>query len=128
MSGDANSLIVDLNDLLKRDPTLSSLSDDPVIGVSNNESNFDFMTGMQIPKANTLAMVVPNNSPATWTSTTIPPPNTVIKSDPTVGNQVTFPFQPTLAQLNTDGIKMETSDLDYDEIQPFFVKNNRYNI
>ena len=32
MSGDANSLIVDLNDLLKRDPTLSSLSDDPVIG------------------------------------------------------------------------------------------------
>merc|ERR1719189_1557314 len=28
LSGDANSLIVDLNDLLKRDPTLSSLSDD----------------------------------------------------------------------------------------------------
>ena len=131
MSGDANSLIVDLNDLLKRDPTLSSLSDDPIIGVSGgSESNFDFMTGMQIPKVgNTIQ--VPNNSPATWTSTTVPPPNArVIKQDPTsvLGSQVNFPFQPTLAQLNTDGIKMETNDYDYDEIQPFFVKNNSPNV
>ena len=135
MSGDANSLIVDLNDLLKRDPTLSSLSDDPV---TVDTTGFDFMSGtvgmgMQIPKNNTMAtMVVPNNSPATWTSTTVPPPNTtLIKNEPAgpgSSGQVSFPFQPTLAQLNTEGIKMETSDLDYEDIQPFFVKNNSPNV
>jgi len=134
MSGDTNSLIVDLNDLLKRDPTLSSLSDDPVSAVDS--SGFDFLSsggmGMQIPKNSTIAtMVVPNNSPATWTSTTIPPPNTTIKNETLTGpgGQVGgFPFQPTLAQLNTEGIKMETNDLDYEDIQTFFVKNNSPNV
>ena len=38
-SGDANSLIVDLNDLLQRDPTLSTLSEDNLA----IDTNFDFM-------------------------------------------------------------------------------------
>merc|ERR1719273_1962981 len=41
-SGDANSLIVDLNDLLKRDPTLSTLSEDNLAV----DTNFDFMNTM----------------------------------------------------------------------------------
>ena len=41
-SGDANSLIVDLNDLLKRDPTLSTLSEDNLAV----DTSFDFMNTM----------------------------------------------------------------------------------
>ena len=52
----------------------------------------------------------------------------LVEGSSVLGSQVNFPFQPTLAQLNTDGIKMETNDYDYDEIQPFFVKNNSPNV
>ena len=49
LSGDANSLIVDLNDLLKRDPTLSSLSEDNLaVDISTSTSFADF--GMDIPQ------------------------------------------------------------------------------
>merc|ERR1719483_873104 len=77
-SGDANSLIVDLNDLLQRDPTLSTLSEDNLA----IDTNFDFMNsmntlgtmiggggvgsnvGMEIPKSTSISnLLVPNNSP-----------------------------------------------------------------
>ena len=66
------SLIVDLQDFLKRDPTLSSLSDntnlavDVTIGDSSAGNNFDFVTmtspnsGIDIPK-NFGTIMVPNN-------------------------------------------------------------------
>merc|ERR1719219_3292564 len=69
LSGDANSLIVDLNDLLKRDPTLSSLSDD-TLAVDVDASNFDFMNvhvnptnssssvGMEIPRSSFANLLV----------------------------------------------------------------------
>ena len=72
MTGDANSLIVDLNDLLKRDPTLSSLSDNNLavdVASSNDQNQFDFMSnlsnpsnqsGIDIPK-NFGTILVPNN-------------------------------------------------------------------
>ena len=72
MTGDANSLIVDLNDLLKRDPTLSSLSDNNLavdVASSSGQNQFDFMSnlsnpsnqsGIDIPK-NFGTILVPNN-------------------------------------------------------------------
>ena len=171
-SGDANSLIVDLNDLLKRDPTLSTLSEDNLAV----DTNFDFMntmnsmgggggggsvTGgtvsMEIPKSTSIGnLLVPNNSPATWVpnmgtigTQPIPPNATVIKTEPLIngggsGNVISEPLtfsnavnmssfqgQPTLAQLNSShdsGIKMETVDLDLDDIGHFFMKNSSPNV
>lgn len=147
--GDANSLIVDLQDFLKRDPTLSSLSDntnlavDVTIGDSSAGNNFDFVTmtspnsGIDIPK-NFGTIMVPNNSPATWTSTTpAPPPNaTVIKTELPNGSNTLFVnstsstmtgFQPTLSALN-QGTKMETNDIDLDDIGALFMKNSSPNV
>lgn len=147
LSGDANSLIVDLNDLLKRDPTLSSLSDDTL--AVDIDTNFDFMNngstsgtgGMEIPaKASISSLLVPNNSPATWVSPSmaIPPNATVIKTSPTLTNghpnfHTLQPQQPTLAALNSadSGIKMEASDeldLDVDDIGNYFMKNSSPNV
>ena len=171
-SGDANSLIVDLNDLLQRDPTLSTLSEDNLAV----DTNFDFMNsmntlvggggvgsnvGMEIPKSTSLSqLLVPNNSPATWVPnmghnvSQIPGNATVIKSEPLInggngsnieitGSGLTFSNavnmtsfhhgQPTLSQLNSgsqhdSGIKMETVDLDLDDIGHFFMKNNSPNV
>ena len=169
-SGDANSLIVDLNDLLKRDPTLSTLSEDNLAV----DTNFDFMNtmnnmggpisnvhgssggGMEIPKPTTISsLMVPNNSPATWVpnmgiGVPVPPNATVIKSEPLINGSITggnvseplsfsnavnmtsFQGQPTLAQLNSSqhdsGIKMETVDLDLDDIGHFFMKNSSPNV
>ena len=168
-SGDANSLIVDLNDLLKRDPTLSTLSEDNLAV----DTNFDFMNtmnnmggpisnvhgssggGMEIPKPTTISsLMVPNNSPATWVpnmgiGVPVPPNATVIKSEPLINgvtggnvseplsfsnavNMTSFQGQPTLAQLNSSqhdsGIKMETVDLDLDDIGHFFMKNSSPNV
>lgn len=170
-SGDANSLIVDLNDLLQRDPTLSTLSEDNLAV----DTNFDFMNsmntlvgsggvgsnlGMEIPKSTSLSqLLVPNNSPATWVPnmghnvSQIPGNATVIKSEPLINggngsnieltgsgltfsnavNMTSFHGQPTLSQLNSQsqhdsGIKMETVDLDLDDIGHFFMKNNSPNV
>merc|ERR1719483_446797 len=100
-SGDANSLIVDLNDLLQRDPTLSTLSEDNLA----IDTNFDFMNsmntlgnmvggphvGMEIPKSTSISnLLVPNNSPATWVPnmghnvSQVPANATVIKSEPLI--------------------------------------------
>jgi len=155
MTGDANSLIVDLNDLLKRDPTLSSLSDNNLavdVASSSDQNQFDFMSnlsnpsnqsGIDIPK-NFGTILVPNNSPATWTITTpAPPPNaTVIKTElPNGSNSTLFvnssstsasmtgtSFQPTLASLNQAPHKMETTDIDLDDIGAFFMKNSSPNV
>ena len=183
-TGDANSLIVDLNDLLKRDPTLSSLSEDTLAVDVNVDSTFGFMssslspntlpsvnnavplqnvanviqgvgvTSMEIPSVKTTLsnLMVPNNSPATWThmiSGPLPPNSTVIKSELSPNDQATFfnelspgshpnaghatSFQPTLAQLNSptgpsDTIKIESVDLDMDDIGQFFMKNNSPNV
>jgi hypothetical protein len=147
--GDPNSLIVDLQDFLKRDPTLSSFSDntnlavDVTIGDSSAGNNFDFVTmtspnsGIDIPK-NFATIMVPNNSPATWTSTTpAPPPNaTVIKTELHNGSNTLFVnsssstmtgFQPTLSALN-QGTKMETNDIDLDDIGALFMKNSSPNV
>ena len=169
-SGDANSLIVDLNDLLQRDPTLSTLSEDNLAV----DTNFDFMNsmntlvggggvgsnvGMEIPKSTSLSqLLVPNNSPATWVPnmghniSQVPANATVIKSEPLINggngsnieltgsgltfsnavNMTSFHGQPTLSQLNSSqhdsGIKMETVDLDLDDIGHFFMKNNSPNV
>jgi hypothetical protein len=172
-SGDANSLIVDLNDLLQRDPTLSTLSEDNLA----IDTNFDFMNsmntlgsivhcggvgnnvGMEIPKSTSISnLLVPNNSPATWVPnmghnvSQVPANATVIKSEPLINggngsnipevvsgltfsnavNMTSFHGQPTLSQLNSSqhdsGIKMETVDLDLDDIGHFFMKNNSPNV
>ena len=59
---------MDLNDLLKRDPTLSSLSTDNLAVDVAESSNFDFMTnistpnaGINIPKQTFGTILVPNN-------------------------------------------------------------------
>jgi hypothetical protein len=134
MTGDTSSLIVDLNDLLKRDPTLSSLSEDTFAVDVDGGNSLDFLTtlgtsSMEIPKTFSNVLQVPNNSPATWTSKTIPPPNRTIK--PEVTTYLTFPSQQPLTlspSLNTDGIKMETNDLDIDDIDALFMKNSSPNV
>ena len=82
-------------------------------------------------------LLVPNNSPATWIS------NPLVKTEATpinggVLNNQLFSnnfqqqhqqAQPTLAELNSDSIKMEAVDLDFDDsIGNYFMKNNSPNV
>ncbi len=183
MSGDTNSLIVDLNDLLKRDPTLSSLSgtsfavdvedatsgNATTLGLYGGGGGSGGMTasqGMDIPNSRghmAGAVVVPNNTPtaaATWTPTAAASiaskPVSMIKMETDLGGglqqqpqliqttTLSFPqqqqqqqqhqqpfqqgqHQPTLAALNHP-IKMDTHDLDIDDIDALFMKNSSPNV
>lgn len=173
--GDPSSLIIDLNDLLKRDPTLSSLTEDSLsvdiagstVGSGSNSAaalSGSMSSNMDIPSrrgtttilgnstsgnmvrssSSQGALVVPNNSPATWTDGRLetkgggPPPNATIKMDTELlyspGSGYGQGIQPTLAELNSppnhqhSGIKMETNDLDLDDLESMFLTISSPNV